>query len=252
MKLPVNKLEIAHAFGRAAVHYNKFSELQRLIGDKMVSLLPFNFTGDLLDAGCGPGWYSTFWRKRGYRVTAIDISEKMLIQARNNTSADRYLIGDIDSLPLLKESMDIVWSNLVVQWSTDLRRALCHFVRVTKIGGFIVFSTLIAGSLQEIHDAWRHIDDYSHANHFLSKDDIYYACKGFTVNLKHQIITLYFPTAISAMRSLKGIGATYLHQGRNNNILLTRDRLAKLETFWPHDARGYPLTYQLIYGIINK
>jgi len=61
-------------------------------------------------------------------------------------------------------------------------------------------------------------------------------------------VTLHFPDALSAMRSLKGIGATHLHQGRDGQVL-TRQRLNQLEAHWPRDRHGYRLSYHLIYGV---
>ena len=57
-----------------------------------------------------------------------------------------------------------------MQWSSDLRTALQQFLRVTRPGGSVLFSTLLDGSLQEVHQAWAQIDGRRHANRFLSGD----------------------------------------------------------------------------------
>ena len=64
-------------------------------------------------------------------------------------------------------------------------------------------------------------------------------------------ITLPFPDALSAMRSLKGIGATHLHQGRSSQPL-TRGRLQQLQLAWPSQAGECPLTYHLFTGVITR
>uniref|UniRef100_UPI00289C575F malonyl-ACP O-methyltransferase BioC n=2 Tax=Pantoea sp. TaxID=69393 RepID=UPI00289C575F len=212
---------------------------------------PANPGPQLLDAGCGTGWFSRYWRQRGLQVTALDLSAAMLQQARQQQAADRYISGDIDALPIASASMDLVWSNLAVQWSDDLRAALRQFARVTRPGGCVLFSTLTAGSLQEVHDAWRNLDARPHANRFLSAAQIRAACDDLAVELRQQTLTLHFPDALSAMRSLKGIGATHLHQGRDG-AMLTRQRLALLEQHWPRDAQGCRLTYQLMYGVMTR
>lgn len=248
---PVNKQAVAQAFSRAATHYNQHADLQRRSGAALLALAPHRPGAQLLDAGCGTGWFSQFWRQRGHQVTALDLSAAMLQQARQQQAADRYLLGDIDALPIASDSMDLVWSNLAVQWSSNLRAALRQFVRVTRPGGAVLFSTLTAGSLQELHDAWRYLDTHPHANRFLTAAQIRAACGDLNVRLQQQTITLYFPDALSAMRSLKGIGATHLHQGRDNTML-TRQRLAQLEQHWARDAQGCRLSYQLMYGVIYK
>jgi malonyl-CoA O-methyltransferase len=251
MTLQVNKQAVANAFGRAAQHYEQHAELQRQSGDALLALAPAGFGPHVLDAGCGTGWYSRYWRDRGRTLTALDLSANMLEVARMQHSAQHYQQGDIDALPLPDESVDGVWSNLAVQWSSDLRLALQQFLRVTRPGGTVLFSTLLEGSLHEVHHAWAQLDGRTHANRFLSDPQFSTATLGLPLSSHQQVITLHFPSALSAMRSLKGIGATHLHEGRGTSVL-TRKQLAQLEQHWPHDEQGYRLSYHLMYGVLNK
>ncbi|MFP3632215.1 methyltransferase domain-containing protein, partial [Burkholderia sp. SIMBA_045] len=84
MTLRVDKQAVARAFGRAASHYDAHAALQRLSGDALLALAPAQSGLQLLDAGCGTGWYSRLWRERGKQVTALDLSPQMLQQARDN------------------------------------------------------------------------------------------------------------------------------------------------------------------------
>ncbi|WP_312063617.1 malonyl-ACP O-methyltransferase BioC [Pantoea septica] len=251
MTLPVNKAAVARAFGRAAGHYEQHAELQRRCGDALLALAPPLADGDLLDAGCGTGWYSRLWQQRGQRVVALDLSPQMLRQARGLDAASGYLAGDIDALPLASRSVDCVWSNLAVQWSSDLRTALQQFARVLRPDGVMLFSTLLAGSLHEVHAAWRSLGPGEHANRFLTEEQVRAAGAGLNLRFIHQTQVMHFPNALSAMRSLKGIGATHLHQGRDG-APLTRQRLAQLEALWPRDAQGCRLTYQLLFGVTQR
>jgi len=248
MTLPVDKQAVARAFGRAASGYDAHAALQRISGDALLARAPAQSGPVLLDAGCGTGWYSRLWRARGKQVTALDLSPQMLQQARANNAARHYVAGDIDALPLADSTVDLVWSNLVVQWSDDLSRALSQFRRVLRPDGTLLFSTLGDGSLQEVHEAWSHLDPLPHANRFLSQSQIAAACHAQQLNCSAEVVTLHFPDAISAMRSLKGIGATHLHHGRDGRIL-TRQKLTQLEAHWPRDRHGYRLSYHLIYGV---
>ncbi len=251
MTLPVNKAAVARAFGRAAGYYEQYAELQRRCGDILLALAPPAADGDLLDAGCGTGWYSRLWRERGQHVVALDLSPQMLRQARSLDAASLYLVGDIDALPLASQSVDRVWSNLAVQWSSDLRTALQQFARVLRPEGVMLFSTLLAGSLQDVHDAWQPLGGSERVNRFLSEKQVRAAGAGLNLRFVRQMLVMHFPSALSAMRSLKGIGATHLHQGRDS-APVTRQRLAQLETLWPRDAQGYRLTYQLLFGITQR
>src|SRR6185369_2672716 len=50
-----------------------------------LSLLPDVVGKRVLDAGCGPGWYSEWLIERGASVTALDVSPRMVELARRRT-----------------------------------------------------------------------------------------------------------------------------------------------------------------------
>ncbi|EIW6221680.1 TPA: malonyl-ACP O-methyltransferase BioC [Escherichia coli] len=247
----VNKQAIAAAFGRAAALYEQHADLQRQSADVLLAMLPQRKYTHVLDAGCGPGWMSRHWRERHAQVTALDLSPPMLVQARQKDAADHYLAGDIESLPLATATFDLAWSNLAVQWCGNLSTALRELYRVVRPGGVVAFTTLVQGSLPELHQAWQAVDERPHANRFLPPDEIEQSLNG--VHYQHHIqpITVWFDDALSAMRSLKGIGATHLHEGRDPRIL-TRSQLQRLQLAWPQQQGRYPLTYHLFLGVIAR
>lgn len=251
MPQPVNKQAIAAAFGRAAESYDRFAGLQRIAGDRLLTHLGQAGGKSMLDAGCGTGWFSRHWQTQGFDVTALDLSPVMLERTRSNAAAHHFVEGDIEKLPFNDQLFDLVWSNLAVQWCSQLADGLRELYRVTRTGGMIAFSTLEEGSLHELHQVWRQIDDRDHANHFLSFNDVASACPTPHTALFRETVTLHFPDALSAMRSLKGIGATHLHQGREGGVL-TRQRLARLEAAWPTTEQGLALTYHLIFGVLQR
>lgn len=247
----VDKQAIAAAFGRAAASYQQHDALQRLSAAQLLRRLPRRTFARVLDAGCGPGSYSRYWREQGSRVTALDLSAGMLQQARQAQAADDYLQADIEAIPLADGGFDLVWSNLAVQWCSALPAALAELYRQLAPGGTLAFTTLTAGSLAELNQAWRAVDTHPHANRFLPEAtlrDAVAAWSGASYTTTH---TLTFPDALSAMRSLKGIGATHLHQGRSRQPL-TRGGLQQLQLAWPSQAGQYPLTYHLFTGVIAR
>jgi len=251
MTKPVNKLAVAQAFGRAATIYDNFAELQRISGNQMISRLVGREFRQVLDAGCGTGWFSHYWKTQGSHVTALDLSAKMLSHARELQTANSYVEGDIEALPLVNERVDLAWSNLAVQWCSDLRKGLSELYRVTRPGGCIAFTTIIAGSLPELRAAWQAVDTRAHANEFLSFDDVETACEGWRVSLYAGQVSQRFPDVMSAMRTLKGVGATHLHGGRKNS-LMTRQQLQRLSLAWPQRDGEFPLTWQLVCGVIER
>jgi malonyl-CoA O-methyltransferase len=175
----------------------------------------------------------------------------MLAFARQQQAADHYLLGDIENVPLPAAAVDICFSSLVVQWCSDLPRALAELYRVTRPGGVILFSTLAEGSLAELGDAWQQVDGERHVNDFLPLAQIDAACAGYRYLLETERQTLNYPDVMALMRSLKGIGATHLHQGREAG-LLSRRRLAALQAAYPRRGGQFPLSYHLVYGVIYR
>ncbi|WP_072094072.1 malonyl-ACP O-methyltransferase BioC, partial [Trabulsiella odontotermitis] len=242
---------VAAAFGRAASHYQQHDELQRRSAARLLSQLPPHTFSRVLDAGCGPGSVSRYWKDAGSEVTALDLSPQMLEQARQQQVAHHYVAADIEALPLADAQFDLVWSNLAVQWCDDLNAALSELYRVVRPGGVLAFTTLVAGSMPELNQAWQTVDDRPHANRFLPEETLCTALSRWQGHSRVESITLSFPDALSAMRSLKGIGATHLHEGRSEQ-LLTRGKLQALQLAWPQQVGVCPLTYHLFWGVIER
>ncbi|QGU10013.1 malonyl-ACP O-methyltransferase BioC [Leclercia sp. J807] len=247
----VNKQAIAAAFGRAAQSYSRHDALQRQSADGLRALLAENTFPSVLDAGCGPGSNSLAWRRSGSVVTAMDLSAPMLDEARRNRAADHYLQADIEAIPLADAQFSLVWSHLAVQWCASLPQALAELWRVAKPGGRVAFTTLLNGSLPELKQAWQAVDTQPHTNRFLSQEEVNNALDGWRHRCAVQTVTLHFDDALSAMHSLKGIGATHLHAGRAARPL-TRGQLQDLAQAWPQRDGKYPLSYQLFHGIIER
>lgn len=246
----MHKIAIASAFGRAAQYYDQFARFQRLSGGCLLSLLAQQRFRRVLDAGCGTGNFSRYWREQGAEVTALDLSSPMLQIAQQQQVAQYYCCGDMEQLPLSSGQFDLCWSNLALQWCDDLTLALRELYRVTAARGWLAFTTLSRGSLAELHLAWRAVDSRLHGNLYPDMSAIMRSGPAPGIHWHRQTVTLYYPNVISAMRSVKGIGATYLHAGRVNTTL-TRRQLQQLTLAWPQTANGFGLTYQLVAGVVQ-
>lgn len=255
----VDKSAIAAAFSRAATRYDAAAQLQRKSGEDLLDIARCLMNNDtnhdygrsVLDAGCGTGYFSRYWRNLGKEVIALDLSEAMLHQAKHQQSADIYLLGDIEHIPLLNKKIDICFSNLVMQWCHSLATALAELYRVTQPGGIIIFSTLAEGSLDELGRAWQQVDGHRHSNDFPSVAQIQAVCANYHHHLSCCLHQFFFPDVFMLMRSLQGIGATHLHHGRKKG-LTGRQKLNALQAAYPVNRRGYPLSYQLVYGVIYR
>jgi len=93
----------------------------------------------VLDVGCGSGLVSSTLQQNGFRVTGIDVSEKMLELARKNSPASTFRLMDMRRLRFLPNSFDGViglYSIIHVPRRFHLG-VLRGFRRVLKSKGFL-------------------------------------------------------------------------------------------------------------------
>jgi len=109
-----------------------------------LALLP-NVSGkDVLDAGCGAGWYADWLARNGARVVAVDCSARMATLADERLGGRvRVMRGDVSNLRNLlpNETFDVVLSSLVLHYLADLSEAFLEWARLLRPSGTLVFST---------------------------------------------------------------------------------------------------------------
>lgn len=116
-----------------------------------LSLLPPLAGLDVLDAGCGHGWYAERLLAEGARVVGVDRSAAMLAFARERVGDRARLIhGDIADLRgrLDEACFDLVLCSLVLHYHADLSAVFAEFARLLRPNGRVVLSTH-----HPVHDA---------------------------------------------------------------------------------------------------
>ena len=100
----------------------------------------------ILDMGCGTGGHSSILTKRGYNVTGVDLSAKMLDIAREKAAAANlsieYIQGDLTKIRI-KQKYDAVISMFAVmsyQTANDALEAACETaMEHLNPGGIFIF-----------------------------------------------------------------------------------------------------------------
>ncbi|EST59394.1 malonyl-ACP O-methyltransferase BioC [Proteus hauseri] len=245
-----DKQRIAQTFGKAAVHYDNHANIQRYSGNKLMDLARHDSGNIVLDAGCGTGYFSQKWKQQGKFVIALDLSHTMLQVAKQQQRADGYLQSDIEHCAMAPQSVDIVFSNLAMQWCDDLSGAIKTLMNTVNVKGALYFSTLATSTLQEVREAWQSLDQHPHVNPFLSLHEIEKACCGFHYQLSLETVTERYDSLQSLFASLKGVGANFV-QGDRQKGLMTRQKFRALDHVWKKEFGKYLLTYQIIIGRVS-
>jgi len=252
----INKQAISHRFGKSAASYDRGAALQRNVGNQLLQLLPVKIES-LVDLGCGPGYFTSALAARSPTLLSIDIAPSMLefARARNQLSQVMWLAGDAEQLPLQADSVDAIYSSLMLQWVHDLSAALKEAARALKPGGTLCFSTLLDGSLFELVNAWRLVDNHAHVNSFLTLEALMVALKDSgleLLSLDTKAHCLYYDSVIGLMRDLKAIGAN--QTSRTKAGLMGRSTLDKLATGYEkyRGEQGLSATYQVAYCVLTK
>ena len=264
----IDKARVRASFERAAHTYDAAAILQKSVREEMLERLDLVTLNPeaILDAGCGTGHGSFALHKRfpQAHIISLDLAMGMLQQTYAQqptlqrwmaqlTGKKNLVCADIEALPLADNSVDMVWSNLAIQWCNDLDQAFAEIKRVLRPNGLLMFSTFGPDTLKELRVASAQDDATTHVSRFIDMHDIGDAMTraGFSapvLDVEH--FTLTYDDAKSVMRDLKSIGAHNATAGRARGLLgkgFFAQLAARYEQFRQQDGK-LPATFEVVYG----
>ena len=247
------------AFDRAAKSYDASAVLQREVNERMRSRLDYVkiLPETILDAGSGTGAGKRDLQEiyPDARIVELDLSFSMLLKARpvwwkRLFKSPMQICGDIENLPIRSSSMDMVWSNLALQWCNDLDSALSGISRILKPNGLFMFSTFGPDTLKELREAFQ--DSHAHVNRFIDMHDIGDALlhSGYSMPVMDmEYITLTYEDVRGVMKDLKAIGAHNVLHGRPRGLFGKSAWRQVLDRYEAKRKEGrLPATFEVIYG----
>ena len=102
----------------------------------------------MLDIACGAGQLTIPAAKQGIKVTAIDLAENLVQQAKERAKAEGLNIaidqGDAEDLPYPDESFDVTLSLIGSMFAPRPEKVAAEKVRVTRPGGRIIMGNWTA------------------------------------------------------------------------------------------------------------
>ncbi|AUH52877.1 malonyl-[acyl-carrier protein] O-methyltransferase BioC [Chromobacterium sp. ATCC 53434] len=264
-----DKARVRASFEKAAASYDSAAVLQREVSDRMAERLDYikHQPAVILDAGAGTGYGSAELRRRypQARVVELDLAHAMLLASRERGRAGDGLLkklfkpslpwqinADIERLPLADASVDMIWSNLTIQWINEPDRMFAEMRRVLKPDGLLMFSTLGPDTLFELRAAFAGVDGATHVNQFIDMHDIGDALMraGFAEPVMDmEKIVLTYDDARGVMRDLKAIGAHNATAGRGRGLMGKQAWRGVEQTYEQYRQGGkLPASYEVVYG----
>ncbi len=261
--LPINKRLARRSFEQAAAHYDDAAFLQREIADRLLERLQFIRLRPkrILDVGAGTG-YCTLKLLSDYsqaEIVAIDMAQAMLVRAQQRLSfwqrwrgRCKFIVGDVERLPLASNSVDMIISNLTLQWCNDLPAAFAEFERVLTPGGALFFTTFGPDTLRELRASWSQVNGYSHVNTFIDMHDVgdmLLSSRLVEPIMDSEQLTVTYTEIMKLMRDLKQIGAHNVTAQRPRG-LTGRQQLQQLQQAYEQFRIDgvLPATYEVVYG----
>lgn len=258
----IDKQRVAQSFSRASRYYDDQAQFQRQVGEQLLSLLPSAHGGRVLDLGAGTGAFTlpVMEHTGASQMLAVDIAQGMNEYARQRLGVPagvQWLTADAEQLPLADQSVAMIFSNLSLQWCFQLQQLTQSLSRVLCDGGELWFSSLDPGTLFELSESWKAVDDYQHVNRFLPSKQVLEAFSAAGLSLiKHQQEqrVLLFDQPMDVMRQLKGIGAHNVNADARH-ALTGAGRLRQMQKAYRQfrtEQGHYPASYQISYYGFRK
>jgi malonyl-CoA O-methyltransferase len=255
----LDRRALARSFNRAAAGYDAAAQLQQRVRAELLERLRF-FTlapQTILDLGAGT-CRSSLALHRSYphaRVIALDIAPGMLkASPRPGWPRRRFerVCADAYALPLAAHSVDLVYSNLMLQWCDRPDMVFREVARVLKSAGVFVFASFGPDTLHELRLAWESVDHGVHVSQFPDMPQLGAAL--MNAGLLEPVMDverhrLQYPDVHALMRELQRIGARNAASDRSRG-LTGRARLQRMIA--AYEARrtvaGLPATFEMIFG----
>lgn len=249
---------VRRSFDRAAQTYDSAAVLHAQVRENLLQRLEWTKLEPrlILDAGAGTGHASRALARRypKARVLALDCSRQMLRAAARQRSWLRpfeRVCADAALLPLADGSVDLIFSNLLLQWC-DPDAVFAEFQRVLAPQGLLSFSAFGPDTLRELRAAWAAADSNSHVHQFIDMHDLGDALvrSGFAAPvLDVERFTLQYPDVRGIAADLKSTGAHNASADRPRGLTSPRKFAAMQASYERFRQEGrLPASFEVVFA----
>jgi malonyl-CoA O-methyltransferase len=254
---------LARRFSRAAADYDRLTEVQRLVAERLAGLLdPLPAPAEILEIGCGTGHFTRILRGRfpAARIRAIDIAAGMIARARAAVpgAAVTWIVADARR-DLPRAEFGLIAGSSSLHWLAPLEPLFARLHRRLLPGGHLVFALMREGSLRELREARRRAAPHKEpAARLVATTDVTRALDGagFVLEaLQDQVSVQRHRDAATFLAELRRQGVTGGEFSRGPAPLTRgeiRALIADYDASFPHPDGGVRSTYEVLHVRARK
>lgn len=256
----VEQKQLIRLFNRAVNTYDQVAVLQNEVGQRLIERLDYVLLAPkiILDLGSGTGNITKLLSSKYSKahVFSIDIAQGMLHSARKKKgwfSKQHFVCGDAEKIPLADNSVDLIFSNMMFHWCSNLVNVFHEVQRVLKPEGLFLFSMAGPDTLKELRASWATVDDKQHVHLFRDMHDI-----GDLLLKAHladpvmdvENFTLTYQSLHQLMIELKKMGAANISSQRHSGLIGKQKFQRFIQSYeYLRDGQNLlPVSCEIIYG----
>ena len=138
-KKPQPRIWTTNTYNRFSRYYDAFMKFFFPVGEKGREKIVDKLTsGSVLDVACGTGTLLKLAAKKGLDCYGIDLSEGMLVVAKEKIPQAELKLASYYDLPFPGDNFNhVVATNALSSDFIDAKKVLVEMIRVCKVGGWI-------------------------------------------------------------------------------------------------------------------
>lgn len=255
----LDRRAVERSFNRASTQAATAAQWPAKVADELLERLQYFRLAPrvIVDLGCGAGLAAAQLRRRypRARVVALDSAFMMARVARRRQRFwRRYdcVCADGRALPLAAQSVDLVFSNLMLPWCDNPEALFAQVQRVLRPGGLVLFSTCGPDTLNELRTAWARADSASHVSAFADMPQLGAAMSQAGLSepvMDRELRVTHYPDVRSLMNELRRLGVRHAAADRRRTLTGPARLQTMIDAYESmRSDSGIPASWDFIYG----
>jgi SAM-dependent methyltransferase len=151
-------IDVGRAYSRRALEYVDLFGTMAAVhpADRLlVETWADTISGQLIDAGCGPGQWTNHLVERGAIATGVDLSPDFIAHARAHHPGVSFEVGNLDELGAANGSLGGVlsWYSIIHHAPDAIHLPLQEFARVVRPGGGLLVGFFVGSTVERFDHA---------------------------------------------------------------------------------------------------